>query len=409
MQKNYQNKPLVVNFTRNFGGNMVQKEVIVVGGGMVGAATALGLAKLGLDVALIEKNPLPVFEPRSPYDIRISAISISSVELLENLGAWQAVQTMRAHPYQGLETWEIEGFDTRFHATELGLENLGFMVENNVLQQALWQVLDAYPNCTQVVGFEQISAKRENGIWQLALDDQHFSAPLLIACDGANSQVRRWAGIGLTSWQYRQHCLLATVKTELTEQLITWQQFFPSGPRAFLPLAGQNGCVVWYDAPEKIKQLKQLSPEKLTQEIKQAFPSRLGDVEVVSSAAFPLTRQHAQSYIHQGVVLVGDAAHTINPLAGQGVNLGFKDVKALLEVIEQAVKKGENIANEAVLKPYEQRRKPDNLLMQSGMDLFYKAFKSELLPLKIARNLALITAQKATPLKKRALKYALGL
>lgn len=388
---------------------MVQKDVIVIGGGMVGAATALGLAKLGLNVMLIEKNPLPKFEPESPYDVRISAISISSVQLLERLGAWQTAASMRVHPYKGLETWEIDGFDTRFHADELGLDKLGFMVENHVLQQALWQTLENYPNCTQAVGFAQISAKREEEIWHIHLDNQHISAPLLIACDGANSLARRWAGIGLTGWQYRQDCLLAVVKTDLPEQTVTWQQFFPSGPRAFLPLAGQNGCVVWYDTPEKIKQLQQLSPEKLTLEIEQAFPARLGGVEVLSHAAFPLSRQHAQHYVRQGVVLVGDAAHTINPLAGQGVNLGFKDVKALLDVIEQAVKKGENVANEQVLARYEQKRKADNLLMQSAMDLFYKTFKSELLPVKIARNLALIAAQKATPLKKQALKYALGL
>lgn len=147
--------------------------------------------------------------------------------------------------------------------------------------------------------------------------------------------------------------------------------------------------------------------------IEQHFPSRLreelGKIEVQSSGAFPLTRQHAQHYIQNGVVLVGDAAHTINPLAGQGVNLGFKDIKVLLDVFEQAVKKGENFASEEVLKRYENKRKPDNLLMQTGMDIFYKAFSTELLPLKIARNLGLVIAEKATPLKKQALKYAIGI
>ncbi|VEI47991.1 2-octaprenyl-3-methyl-6-methoxy-1,4-benzoquinol hydroxylase [Actinobacillus equuli] len=132
-------------------------------------------------------------------------------------------------------------------------------------------------------------------------------------------------------------------------------------------------------------------------------------MEVVNAASFPLTRQHAQHYVKNGVVLIGDAAHTINPLAGQGVNLGFKDVQVLLEVIEQAVKKGENFANEAVLKRYEHKRKPDNLLMQTGMDVFYKAFKTELLPVKVARNLGLVLAEKITPLKKKALRYAIGL
>lgn len=388
---------------------MKTQDIIIIGGGMVGAAAALGLAKQGLNIALIEKNPLPSFDANAAYDLRISAISITSVKLLEELGAWQAISQLRVCPYDGLETWEIEGFNTAFHATEIGLDKLGFMVENNAIQLGLWQALNQYPNCRQAVGFSQISANYHEQLWTVTVDEQTFTAPLLIAADGANSQVRSWAGIGLTSWQYRQHCLLATVKTELPQQSVTWQQFFPSGPRAFLPLSEHNGCVVWYDAPQRIAQLKQLSSEKLTAEIQQHFPARLGKVEVVNAASFPLTRQHAQHYVKNGVVLIGDAAHTINPLAGQGVNLGFKDVQVLLEVIEQAVKKGENFANEVVLKRYEHKRKPDNLFMQTGMDVFYKAFKTELLPVKVARNLGLVLAEKITPLKKKALRYAIGL
>lgn len=386
------------------------QEVIVIGGGMIGAATALGLAKIGLNVVLVEKTPLPTFDPASPYDVRISAISASSVELLQKLGAWQAIERMRVCPYDGLETWEIDGFDVKFHAKELGLDQLGFMVENKVIQIGLWQALASYPNCTQAVGFSQISAKWDDDIWTVTLDDsRQFSAPMILACDGANSIARRWAQIGLTSWQYRQSCLLAVVETELPQQSVTWQQFFPSGPRAFLPLLGNQGCVVWYDSPERISQLKQLSPEKLTDEIYAYFPERLGRVKVQSVGAFPLTRQHALSYANQGIVLVGDAAHTINPLAGQGVNLGFKDVKAVLERIEQAVEKGENFADDFFWLRYEQQRKPDNMMMQSAMDLFYKAFKTNILPLKVMRNVAFVVAERATLLKKAALKYALGL
>ncbi|WP_373818105.1 FAD-dependent oxidoreductase [Glaesserella sp.] len=390
---------------------MSQQEIIVIGGGMVGAATALGLAQLGLKVALIEKNPLPTFSTEAPYDIRISAISVASVDLLEKLGAWQAIAAMRVCPYDGLETWEIDGFNTTFHANELGLDKLGYMVENNVIQIGIWQTLNHYPNCVQAVGFEHIFANRdEMGNWRISLDNHtEFSAPLVIACDGANSIVRSWAGIGLTSWQYRQHCLLAIVKTELSQQSVTWQQFFASGPRAFLPLSDHNGCVVWYDSPQRIQQLRQMSSAKLSEEIKCHFPTRLGKVDVIHHADFPLTRQHAQHYFKNGVVLVGDSAHTINPLAGQGVNLGFKDVKALLDVFEKALSKGEDLADNAVLKRYEQKRKPDNLLMQTGMDVFYKAFKTELLPVKVARNLALVVAEKVSPLKKKALKYAIGL
>ncbi|MEG9499775.1 FAD-dependent oxidoreductase [Mannheimia indoligenes] len=388
-------------------------DIIVVGGGMIGAATALGLAQQGVKLALLEKNPLPTFEANSAYDLRISAISMGSIQLLEKLGVWEQIVSMRTCPYTQLETWEIEGFNTAFSATDLGLEKLGDMVENNLLQIALWEQLKQFPNCVQAVGFEQIFARRAENRWEIQVDNQTFFAPIIIAADGANSQARQWAGIGLTSWQYRQHCLLATIKTEKIAPSATWQQFYATGPRAFLPLSGNNGCIVWYDSPQRIAELKNLPTEKLTVAIEQHFPTRLtkelGKINVQASGAFPLTRQHAQHYVQNGVVLVGDAAHTINPLAGQGVNLGFKDVKVLLEVVEQAVKKGENFASEEVLKRYEQKRKPDNLLMQTGMDIFYKAFKTELLPLKIARNLGLVIAEKATPIKKQALKYAIGL
>lgn len=396
-------------------GNKMKTEldVIVIGGGMVGAATALGLAQQGFKLALLEKNTLPTFIPQSSYDLRISAISVGSIQLLEKLGVWKAISAMRTCPYTALETWEIEGFNTAFSATELGLEKLGDMVENNLIQLALWEQLNQFSNCIQAIGFSQMSAKRSQEKWEIRIDDHLFSAPILIAADGANSQARQWAGIGLTSWQYRQHCLLATITTENTVPNVTWQQFYPSGPRAFLPLSGHNGCVVWYDSPQRMTELKALSPEKLTEAIVQHFPLRLteelGKIEVQRSATFPLTRQHAQEYVQNGVVLVGDAAHTINPLAGQGVNLGFKDVKALLEVFEQAVKKGENFSDNAVLKRYELKRKPDNLLMQTGMDVFYKAFKTDILPLKIARNLGLVLAEKISPIKKQALKYAIGL
>ncbi|HHW7579842.1 TPA: FAD-dependent oxidoreductase [Mannheimia haemolytica] len=388
-------------------------DMIVIGGGMIGAATALGLAKQGLRLALLEKNPLPTFNPNSGYDLRISAISMGSIQLLEKLGVWEQIVAMRSTPYTQLETWEIDGFNTLFSADDLGLEKLGDMVENNVIQIALWEQLKQYPNCLQAVGFEQIFASKAGEHWEVTVDGNTFAAPLLIAADGANSQVRQWAGIGLTAWQYRQHCLLATVTTEKPVPSSTWQQFYPTGPRAFLPLSGNHGCVVWYDSPQKIAELKTLSAEKLRVAIEQHFPSRLnaelGKIQVQASGAFLLTRQHAQHYVQNGVVLVGDAAHTINPLAGQGVNLGFKDVKTLLEVIEQAVKKGENFASEQMLKRYEQKRKPDNLLMQTGMDAFYKAFKTDLLPLKIARNIGLVLADKVSPIKKQALKYAIGI
>lgn len=390
--------------------DVIQKDMIVVGGGMVGAACALGLGKQGHQVQLIEHAPLPQFQPNSPYDLRISAISVASVNLLKQLGAWQYIENTRICPYRALETWEIEGFGTTFHSQELNLPELGFMIENNVVQLGLWQAISSIENIQTCVGctIQKVEKCGEN--WQILLaNGTTYQAPLIIAADGANSQLRQIANIGTSGWQYRQSCLLITVDTELEQQDVTWQQFFLSGPRAFLPLLGKQACLVWYDSPQRIQTLKQLSREKLAAQIEQAFPARLGKIKVQAANSFELTRTHAQDYFKQGIVLVGDAAHTINPLAGQGVNLGFKDVNILLEVLQQASQKKEPLASDDVLIRYQRKRKPDNLLMQTGMDVFYKTFKEDILPLKIVRNASLFLANKATPLKKQALKYALGL
>lgn len=384
--------------------NMSKYDVAVIGGGMVGAAVAIGFAKQGRSVLVVEGKEPIAFTPEQPMDIRVSAISEHSVEILESLGAWQAISDMRVCPYRRLETWEHPDCRTRFHSDELNMERLGYIVENRLIQLGLWAEFEKYPNltlrCPETLQHIEFSATP-----QVTLSSgECVTVDLVVGADGANSKVRSLAGIGITAWDYRQHCMLINVETELPQQDITWQQFNPTGPRSFLPLCGHQGSLVWYDSPKRIKQLCGMSTEQLRQEVLSHFPTELGDVKVLQFGSFPLTRRHAQSYYQQGCVLVGDSAHTINPLAGQGVNLGFKDVEALLDVTH-----GQQIHSMDVLKQYERKRRPDNLLMQSGMDFFYKSFSNELAPLKFVRNAALKVAEKSGPIKAQVLKYALGL
>ncbi|WP_369312081.1 3-demethoxyubiquinol 3-hydroxylase [Providencia rettgeri] len=387
-------------------------DVVVVGAGMTGAAAALGFAQEGMKVALLEKAQPAPFEPHSHPDVRISAISRASVELLKQLGAWQHVEAMRCAPYRQLETWEEPDSNVVFDAQSLGLPELGFMVENRVLQLALWQECEKYSNLTRVcpanlVNLYQPKNQKE---WQLTLDDNRLlEAKLVVGADGANSQVRKMAGIGSRGWQYRQSCMLITIKTEQPQQDKTWQKFFPSGPRAFLPLYDNWASLVWYDSPAKIRRLQGMSMEQLTGAISEAFPERLGKVTAIASGAFPLTRHHANRYVIDGLVLIGDAAHTINPLAGQGVNLGYRDVDSLLSVVSYAREYLQPWYSMDVLKRYERRRLPDNLVMQAGMDVFYMVFSENLPGLKVFRNLGLMAAQRAGEAKKLALKYALGI
>lgn len=382
-------------------------DFVVAGGGMVGAATAIGLAQQGFHVAVVESHQPVPFHSSQPADLRVSAISPNSISLLQQLGAWDTVMAMRVCPFKRLETWDDPECRTRFHADELNVPWLGYIVENRVIQLALWQQFESYPNITLLCPNKIVTMQSVDNGYQLLLDNElQLSTKILIGADGANSFVRQQAGIGITAWDYRQHCMLIHVETELAQQDITWQQFTPQGPRSFLPLSGHQGSLVWYDAPERIRKLSHMPAEQLEQEIYRHFPAELGKVTVVNRGSFPLTRRHAQCYAQSGVVLLGDAAHTINPLAGQGVNLGFKDVLVLLEEVEKA---GANWAQATTYQRYERRRRPDNLLMQSGMDLFYTVFSNTLPPLQLLRNVGLRLADKAGPIKKQVLKYAMGI
>lgn len=386
-----------------------QFDVVITGGGMVGAALACGLARHHFRVAVIEHQAAPEFTPQSQPDVRISAIGASSVALLKELEVWERVQAMRCAPYRQLETWEWENAHAVFDAASLGLPELGYMVENSVLQRALWEQMQAQ-GVTLLCPATLAAAEPQPGGWSLTLDDgRKIETRLLTGADGANSQVRRLAGIGVSGWEYAQSCMLISVECEQLPGDSTWQQFTPQGPRAFLPLFGHYASLVWYDSAARIRQLSALSMTQLEQEIATHFPARCGKVRALTAGSFPLIRRHASRYVRPGLVLVGDAAHTINPLAGQGVNLGYRDVDVLIDVLAEARREGHDWWQLATLNKYQHQRYRDNLLMQNGMDLFYLAFSNRNGPLTVIRNLGLMAAQRGGWLKKKALSYALGL
>ena len=385
-------------------------EIAIVGGGMVGGALALGLAQHGFAVTVIEHAEPAPFVADSQPDVRISAISAASVSLLKGLGVWDAVQAMRCHPYRRLETWEWETAHVVFDAAELKLPLLGYMVENTVLQQALWQALEAHPKVTLRVPGSLIALHRDNDLQELELKGgEVIRAKLVIGADGANSQVRQMAGIGVHAWQYAQSCMLISVQCENDPGDSTWQQFTPDGPRAFLPLFDNWASLVWYDSPARIRQLQNMNMAQLQAEIAKHFPSRLGYVTPLAAGAFPLTRRHALQYVQPGLALVGDAAHTIHPLAGQGVNLGFMDAAELIAELKRLHRQGKDIGQYIYLRRYERSRKHSAALMLAGMQGFRDLFSGTNPAKKLLRDIGLKLADTLPGVKPQLIRQAMGL
>lgn len=398
-----------------------QYDLIVVGGGMIGAAIALAMADSGLQIALIEPQLPHPFDADQPLDLRVSALSPASVELLEQLDVWSTILSWRAAPYRRMRVWELdedtEGLQgqlaqrlaTEFNADDMGLSQLGYIVENRLIQRALIERLQQTP--VDLISEQVASIDYSPGASLVELSSgRSLVARLLVAADGGNSLVRSAAALAVHQWDYAQRAMVINVTTVEGQQDITWQQFTPSGPHALLPLPGNHASLVWYDSPAKVEQLLKLSDEQLIEALGKEFPQRLGQLRSIDGrAAFPLRRLHALNYFKPGVVLAGDAAHQINPLAGQGVNLGFQDVKALTEALNQSLEQGLRIDDPSPLAIYEKQRRNANLLMVQAMDAFYRGFSNEFAPLKLARNLALGLSGNLSPLRKQIIKLASGL
>jgi 3-demethoxyubiquinol 3-hydroxylase len=386
-------------------------DVVIVGGGMVGAAVACCLGDSPLKVAVIESVPPHPFSTEQPHDLRVSALSIASKNILAMVGAWEGVRDRRFCPFKRMRVWETAG-DTEFCSDNINYPELGFIVENRVTQLALLDRLRDFHNVELIcpASINKINyAVGKSSVVELE-NGRILSAKLLVAADGGNSRVRQTVGLGVTSWDYKQHALVIYIETGYGQQEITWQRFVPTGPQAFLPLTGNFGSIVWYHSPDEISRLKTLSYPDLKKELTEAFPDCLGQVnKVLATASFPLKRQHAQSYIKAGVALVGDAAHMINPLAGQGVNIGLLDAATLAEVLIDGHEQGFETGDLRVLKNYEKLRRIENLKMMTVMDIFYRVFSNEVLPVKFLRNLGLGLAERIKPAKNILMRNAMGL
>ena len=392
---------------------MKKHEVVVVGGGVVGAAAALAFARQGFSVALVEKSAAPVpVAPSRPgdYDLRVYAIAPGSVKFLDSLGAWRTVVATRASAYERMQVWEHgKEQSLAFDAAELGVPELGFIVEDRLLRASLWSALGASAAIyagTTVSAFDDTG---ERPSLTLA-DGERIEAQLVIAAEGADSKLREWAGIEPGGWTYPQRSIVCNVATERPHQRAALQRFLPNGPLAFLPLADGRYSIVWSTDSAEADELMALDDDGFRARLDEAMGHALGAItSVTKRLAFPLRLLHAQDYVRAGLALVGDAAHVIHPLAGQGMNLGLADAQALAEVAAEARAQRKPIGDLRVLRRYERRRKAANIEVMALTDTLYRLFRSRAPGVEMLREIGMALVERAGPIKRRLARRAMGL
>lgn len=387
-------------------------DVIIVGGGMVGTALACALGDSRLSVALIEANQPDYNWPTDSFDLRVSAITRASQLFLEKLHVWQTINNERVSAYHDMYVWDANGDGSiHFDCAEIGEANLGHIIENRVINKALALRAQQFENITVLCPSRSDKLQLDATSAKLALDDgTQLETELLIGADGGRSWVRQQAGISVSTRDYQQTAVVANITTELPHQHTAWQRFLTTGPLAFLPLEGHNiSSIVWSTSAEEAARLCALDETDFNTELEAAFESKLGKIfSTGPRASFPIKGQHADHYVKPHLALIGDAAHTIHPLAGQGVNLGFADAQSLAEIIHNALASQKPIGSFKTLRKYERSRRGDNLLMLEAMGAFKQLFSNNTPGLRELRNTGLNFSNRITPIKHFFMAKALG-
>lgn len=381
-------------------------DVLVVGGGMVGAAAALGLASQGYRVMVVEPALQRQVEHTGTYDLRISAVTTDNINLLKKLKAWSFIEALRVQPFNELSVCrEGEDWLTVGHPDKPAC--LGYMIENSVIQHGLYLAMNEQP----LIELKEDTLNEldtQHGV-ALTSDGTRIHFTRVLGCDGAQSFVRQASAIGVAGREYGQSCLLTVVKTEQQVTARTWERFADNGEiHALLPLAEQQACLILYGTTQQVADWQQ-SQAHLQSVLEQRFYAETGDFALQRYGSFPLTRRSALHYIKGRTILLGDAAHTIHPMAGQGVNLGFRDVARLLETCEGInLLELESIQVKRALQGYALARRADNELMAQAMDSIGWAFKQPSGPVNLLRQLVIGAMQQITPVRNVLSAYASG-
>ncbi len=392
----------------------VQVDVIIVGAGMAGLTLANLLVKQGKSLAIVDCGTLPSeFSASKPFDVRVTAVSPGSKAIFEYIGAWSGMREKRVSEFDAMVVWdEASPARIHFNAQDIRHPNLGYIVENKVIRSSLHESLhDASGIQWHVPEGAARVAYRGDEIEATLKSNQVLKAKLLVGADGSRSFVRDLAGISYAETSYQQQGIVASVQTELPHQRTAWQRFLKTGPLALLPVENEpehHECsIVWSADHEYATRLMQMNEHEFGQAVTKASALQLGNIALESErASFPLVSGQAENMVKPRIALIGDAAHTIHPLAGQGANLGFTDAAVLADIL---IGTKRDIGSYRILRKYERARTAEIQIMQYAMTAFAAAFGSTSSPVVAARSIALNTAEHILPLKRFFMRHAMGL
>jgi 2-octaprenylphenol hydroxylase len=394
-----------------------QCDVVIVGGGLAGSSLALALDRQGLDVVIVERGSCAEVQHEQPqtvhdFDARVSAVAANSWQFLGEQGL--DLPSVRRQAYRSMQVWDGEGTGfVQFDAAELQVSELGAIVENSVLLAALHDKLKQ--SRVRTLMQQEINAidTTESEARIELKSGQTWSAQLLVGADGALSIIRQYMGVDVVEWPYGQSAIVATLQTERMHEHVARQWFLRTGPLAFLPLShpsDQFVSLVWSAHEGEAERLMQLEDADFMDALAHKSEIQLGAITGVSQRiCVPLRQRHAMNYQAKRCVLVGDAAHTIHPLAGQGINLGFADVSVLAEELGRAASKGLDLGSTLVLARYQRRRKTDNLVVAGAMEGFVRLFDQHNPVVRWLRNAGMSTFNQLSPVKRKVAKIAMGL